>query len=140
MNLLESTWKDVETYLEKKKSIIIPLASIEQHGLALPLGTDYYIIEKIASEVGKRSSTLVLPCIIPGLSLIPHMAFSGTVSLKPETLQKVIEDIITSLCQHGFRHFLLMNGNRLNDNSITSAIQNLCYSFKGIRINSRSWW
>ncbi|HPZ07604.1 MAG TPA: creatininase family protein [Candidatus Eremiobacteraeota bacterium] len=140
MELLEMTWQEIEKYLESRKSIIIPLGSIEQHGLALPLGTDTYIAEKIALEVGKRTFTIVLPCIRPGLSLVPHMAFSGTVSLRPETIQKVIEDTVKSLYLHRFRQFLIINAHGLNDAGIISAFQNLCYDLEGIRYYSAAWW
>jgi len=140
MQLIEMTWQEVENYLFSRKAIIIPLGSIEQHGLALPLGTDAYIAERIAKEVGKKTFTIVTPCIRPGLSLLPHMAFSGTISLRPETLQKVIEDTVKSLHKHGFRQFLIINAHGLNEMSINSAFQNLCYDLKGIRFISLSWW
>jgi len=43
MQLIEMTWQEVENYLFSRKAIIIPLGSIEQHGPALPLGTQMLI-------------------------------------------------------------------------------------------------
>ena len=139
MELMEMTWQEVEKYLSSRKAIIIPIGSVEQHGQSLPIGTDSYIAEKIASEVGKNTFTIVSPCIRPALSLIPHMAFPGTISLRPETVQKVIEDTITSLYKHGFRQFLIINCHGVND-TITSAFQNICYDLEDIRYHARGWW
>ena len=140
MQLMEMTWQEVEHYLSSRKAIILPFGSIEQHGPSLPLGTDSYIAEKIAKEVGKKTFTIVTPCIRPGLSLLPHMAFPGTISLRPETVQKVTEDIINSLYRHGFRQFLIINSHGLNEMSIHSAFQNLCYDLEDLRFTVKGWW
>lgn len=134
------TWEEVERYLIDKKSIIIPLGSIEQHSLALPLGTDTFIARSLAKEVGDRTSTLVMPVLSPGLSLVPHMAFPGTVSLRPYTFQKVIEEVISSLYQHGFRQMLLINAHGLNMSSIMGALQELTFALGDLRVIARSWW
>ena len=140
MDLIEMTWQEVENYLKSRKAVIIPLGSIEQHSLSLPLGTDTYIAEKIAYEVGKKTFTIVTPSIRPGLSLVPHMAFCGTISLRPETLQKVIEDIVNSLYKHSFRQFLIINAHGLNEPCINNAFQNLSYDLEDIRFISKGWW
>jgi len=140
LELLEMTWQEVDKYLESRKAIIIPVGSIEQHSLALPLGTDSYIAEKIALEVGNRTFTIVVPCIKFGISMVPHMAFTGTVAVRPETLQKLIEDTVRSLYLHGFRQFLMVNGHSLNEAGIICAFQNLCFELPGVSYYSVTWW
>lgn len=140
MKLAELTYKDVEEYLKTNKTIIIPLGSVEQHGPSMPLGTDSIIAESLAIELGKVSKRLVGPVLSPGISLIPHMEFKGTVSLMPSTFTEVIKDTISSLYKHGFRNFLLVNAHGGNDGAIKNAIIELCYKLNDIKINTENWW
>jgi creatinine amidohydrolase len=39
-----------------------------------------------------------------------HMSFPGTISLRPETYDALLWDIVTSLKSHGLTHFLFVNG------------------------------
>lgn len=140
MRLAEQTYKEIEDYLKKKKTIIIPLGSIEQHSVSMPLGTDSIIAESMAVELGKINSLLVGPLLSPGISLVPHMEFKGTVSLMPYTFTQVISDTIKSLYKHGFRNFILVNGHGGNDGAIKNAIAELCYSLNDLKIKSENWW
>jgi creatinine amidohydrolase len=139
MKLIEQTYKDVENYLKRNKTIIIPLGSVEQHSSSIPLGTDGIIAESIAIELGEISNRIVGPLLSPGVSLM-HMDYKGTVSLMPNTFTNVINETITSLYEHGFRNFLLINGHGGNDGAIKNAIAESCYKLKDIKIKTENWW
>lgn len=109
--LQENKWKDVEKYLESKKTIIIPFGSVEQHAHHLPLGTDAYLSQLIAEDVAKKSNVLVAPPIWTGWAP-HHMAYKGTITLRPETLTQIVEDTCNSLIYHGFEKLILVNGHR----------------------------
>ncbi len=110
--LYELKWTDIETYLKKDDRIIIPVGSIEQHGPWLPLGTDSLIAISLADDAAKETGVLVSPPIWYGWSS-HHMAFPGTVNIRPEVLINYLFDIIESLTIHGFKKFVLINGHRL---------------------------
>lgn len=109
MKLSLMTWREVETYLESSRAVLIPIGSTEQHGPNGILGTDFVNAEEIAFRVGERLSMVVAPTISVGMAL-HHMAFAGSMSLRPETLMAVLRDYVWSLYQHGFRQFLFVNG------------------------------
>lgn len=109
MQLSLMTWQDVERYLERSRDVLIPIGSTEQHGPNGILGTDYVNARELASRAGERCSLVVTPTISVGMAL-HHMAFPGTISLRPETLMAVLRDYVWSLYQHGFRRFLFVNG------------------------------
>ena len=48
MYLSHMNYREVEAYLEKSDTIIIPVGSLENHGLHMPLGTDTIIPDEIA--------------------------------------------------------------------------------------------
>ena len=105
------TWPDVEKYLQQDDRAIITIGAVEQHGPHLAMGTDSITAEAVAFDAAKESGVLVYPPIWYGWSEI-HMDFEGTISLRAKTMQLVIEDLIKSLSRHGFKRFIVLNGNR----------------------------
>lgn len=140
MLLVEQTWPDVAAYLEKSRTVVIPLGSVEQHGHALPLGTDAYIAEAMAREVGRRAGRLVAPTLAPGMSLNVHPEFPGTLSCMPDTFTAVIRDCVASLHRHGFRAFLLVNGHGGNEGCIQNAMAESAYRLPGMKYAWANWW
>jgi len=90
------TWEEVKDRLEKVDVAIIPIASTEQHGPALPLGTDTYVAIGLAEDVARKAGAVITPPIWYGDSS-HHMAFPGTITLRPETMIELIKDVCTSL-------------------------------------------
>jgi creatinine amidohydrolase len=114
------TWKEVEDYLENSLGIIIPIGSTEQHGPMGLIGTDCICPSVIAERVGKEVGILVGPTISLGMAQ-HHLAFPGTISLRPTTLIGVLHDYVTSLSRNGFRRFYFLNGHGGNINTVQAA-------------------
>lgn len=66
MELEKKKHPEIKAYLERKKSIIVPFGSMEQHGPHLPTGTDTFVAAHLAREAGKRTGTVVAP-VMPGI-------------------------------------------------------------------------
>ncbi len=111
--LQNCTWQESEKRRkEVNNSILIPIGSIEQHGYHLPLGTDSYAAESIAEEVAKKEDIMIAPLLYYGWSP-HHMVLPGTVTIRPEILFELLYDIISSLQEHGYDKFILLNGHRI---------------------------
>ncbi|WP_088240790.1 creatininase family protein [Calothrix rhizosoleniae] len=115
-----STWQEVEAYLQRSQGIIIPIGSTEQHGPTGLIGTDAICAEAIAHQVGKETKAMVAPTINVGMAL-HHMAFPGTISLRPITMIQVVRDYITSLTKAGFTNFYFINGHGGNIATLKAA-------------------
>ena len=102
------TWPEVQDLLTRTDMVIIPVASLEQHGYQLPIGTDYLNGVERAKLVAQRTDVLVAPILLAGQSPY-HMDFPGTITLSAETIQQVYFEAAQSLIRHGFRRFLLLN-------------------------------
>ncbi|MGB9722585.1 MAG: creatininase family protein [Chloroflexia bacterium] len=139
MVLAEMTWKEVADYLERDDRIIVPVGSTEQHGPRAVIGTDHLVPAGIAREAGRRSGVLVAPTLPYGMSL-HHMAFPGTISLRPSTLLQVTFDLLASLARHGFRRILLLNGHGGNTPVLTAGIAEANDVHSELRIKVVSWW
>ncbi len=124
MLLQNSTWPEVESYLERSRGIIVPIGSTEQHGPNGMIGTDAICPEVVAHEVGKRDNVLIAPTISIGMAQ-HHLAFPGSISLRPSTLMALISDVVESLVRHGFDHIYFLNGHGGNIATITASFSEI---------------
>lgn len=124
MRLQLQTWCEVEKYLEQCTGILVPIGSTEQHGPNGLIGTDALTAEKVAQTIGEEQGVLVAPTINVGMAQ-HHMAFTGSMTLRPSTLIAVIQDVIASLVRHGFTHVMFVNGHGGNVNPLESAFSEI---------------
>jgi creatinine amidohydrolase/Fe(II)-dependent formamide hydrolase-like protein len=119
------TWPEAEEYLEKVDVAILPVGAIEQHGPHLPLDTDSFDAQYLATQVAAACSEprpLVLPLIPYGVSY-HHAGFKGTVSIHNDTLSKLVYEIGMSLSQNGIKKIVIINGHGGNSPSLNFAAQ-----------------
>jgi len=129
-NLADLTAVDVAEYISVKDIILIPLASHEQHGPHLPLGTDVITALAISQRVCELIAVLHTPPVWTGYS--PQHMFNpgegrGTVTLRSSTLQNLLHDICRSLIHHGFNRLFLVNGHSSNEKVIDPVLRKLRY-------------
>jgi creatinine amidohydrolase len=110
--LHELKWHEVSEYLSRKDLILFPVGSIEQHGQHLPLITDSAWAVDVAEAVAAQEEVLIAPPLYFGWSP-HHLAYPGSITLKPETFIQVILDVCNSLIYHGFKKILILNGHRV---------------------------
>src|SRR4026208_1520604 len=81
-----------ETINEKTVAILV-FGACENHGDHLPFGSDFIVPMDLAKRISKRiGNAIVFPALPYGVSL-HHAEFKMTMSLQPDTLVKVIEDL-----------------------------------------------
>jgi len=112
IHLEQLSWKDVETYLDSDNRIVLPVGSTEQHGVFAPLGTDTYVAKAIAEDAANQAGVLVTPPLWFGWSP-HHLVKPGTISIRAEVLIDFLCDAISSLVEHGFSNFVVVNGHRI---------------------------
>lgn len=98
--------------------VILPIASIEQHGPHLPVMTDTRLGLEVAHRAARKAyatrPVVVTPAVWSGLSE-HHMPFGGTLILSHDTFRRVLRDLIVSLTRHGFRDVLIANSHGGNE-------------------------
>ena len=141
MEFSELTRQQIENEKNKGSCIIIPFGALEQHGNHLPVGTDYFIVNKICLECSKRSgnkSFLVLPPVSIGFSP-HHMLNQGTITLRIKTIENLFKDIVKSISKHGFTRIVIVNGHGGNS-SIMKSLVNDFVANHNIGITAIDYW
>jgi creatinine amidohydrolase/Fe(II)-dependent formamide hydrolase-like protein len=148
MQLHLSSWPEIDKYLETSKAILIPIGSTEQHGPNGLLGTDALCPEIIARRAGDESGILIGPTFNVGQAQ-HHMAFSGTITLRPSTMIAAMMDWTQSLRRHGFERLYWFNGHGGNINTINAAFSEIYHGITfgepgsnrpPLRQMLRNWW
>jgi len=140
-----STWVEIEAYLQRSKTVVIPIGSNEQHGPTGLLGTDWLCPEIIAHEAQKDGDLLVAPTFNIGMAQ-HHLGFPGTIALRPSTFMAAIGDWCKSLAAAGFEKLYFLNGHGGNVATIEAAFSELYAeaSYAGVKrgfaCKLKNWW
>jgi creatinine amidohydrolase len=131
----EMTWPEIKEAVESGfTTAVFAVGSTEQHGPHLPTMTDARIGDALAEGFARKlGHALQARTIDVGLSE-HHLAFAGTISLKPETLSLVLRDYMDSLARHGFRRIVILPSHGGNFATVRRAIEEARKSHPGIDI------
>lgn len=128
------TSPEVDALLAKTDMVIIPIASLEQHGGHLPIGTDFINGVERCKLIAQERDILVAPILMVGQSPY-HMGFAGTVTLKAETIIQVHLEAVESLIHHGFRRFIIMNAHGGNRAISTLIVDQINQTTAGVAVS-----
>lgn len=144
-----STWCDVEAYLQRSRSILLPIGSMEQHGPTGLIGTDAICPQVIAEAAGAdHPDILVGPTFNVGCAQ-HHLGFPGSMTLRPSTMIAAIADWCASLRRHGFERIYWINGHGGNVATIAAAFAEVYAqrsldgansSIPSLTLRQRNWW
>ncbi len=111
---------EAEARLKATRLAVLAPGSVEQHGPHLPLGTDAFAADALAEAVARRLSAVLVPMPLVGVSPY-HLSWAGSLSLQPQTLIAVIEDICECLARHGVDRILFVNWHEGNTPTLRLA-------------------
>lgn len=123
----EMTWPEASRRLKQIDVALLPVGSIEQHGPHLPLDTDAFDAQYLASAVAERCRSpkpIVLPLIPYGVSY-HHDDFSGTISIGNETLAQMVYEIGLCAARNGLTKLVIINGHGGNAPALNFAAQQI---------------
>jgi creatinine amidohydrolase len=123
-------WKELTAEELRAKAaanaiVVLPVASMEQHGPHLPVGVDTILCEgvcKLGAEIAARDvSVVVAPTLWCGMAE-HHMAFGGTFTFDIPTYRAVLLSILKSIDRHGFERVFIINGHGGNIAALNSFL------------------
>ena len=119
----ELTNDELERFLQKNQTVIIPIGAVEQHGPHSALLTDVVIPTEIARRVAPRLGALVAPPINYALSY-PHSGFRGVAQIRIPTFMALVEDLCATFAEMGMKRIVFLNGHYDNTYAIAYACAN----------------
>jgi creatinine amidohydrolase len=137
MRLGEMNWMEIDNYLKKDNRLLIVLGATEQHGF-LCTSTDVKIPLAIADAASQQSGVLVAPPMNFGCSSY-FVDYPGTISIRVDTLIKVVDDMIRSLHHQGFKRIVILNGHGGNT-PVKVSLGELMNEVKDLKIAWYEWW
>ena len=147
--LEEMTWMDVRDALKAgKTTIIVPTGGMEPNGPWLALGKHNYILrvncDAIARKLGNALCAPIIP-LVPEGGIDPksgHMATVGTISLREETFQAMLTDVVHSLKMHGFENIVLIGDSGGNTKGMQAVADKWNAEWKGapLVIHAREYY
>lgn len=137
----EVTMSEFERSLKKTRTLIIPFGTVEAHGTHLPLNTDTLIIREVVRKASERVNAYMAPPIQYGVCTSTSL-HPGTIGITPETLRRLVTDIVSDAFKKGLRNFVLISGHggSLHVSAIKEAAESLVSGngLKGIKIAALS--
>ena len=136
--LEEMTWMDVRDAMKAgKTTIVVSTGGIEPNGPWLALGKHNYVLkancDAIARRLGNALCGPIIP-LVPEGSIDPkgsHMLTAGTISLREETFQAMLTDVVHSLKMHGFQNIILIGDSGGNQAGMKAVAEKLNAGWSG---------
>lgn len=121
----ELSAEDLNSRAAKDAIVVLPVASMEQHGPHLPVGVDTILCEEVckaAAEIAARNTPVVVaPTLWCGMAE-HHMNFGGTFTFDIPTYRAVLISFLKSIERAGFRRAAIVNGHGGNMSALNAFL------------------
>ncbi len=109
------SWSEIDSAAQAGKLVLLPVATIEDHGPHLPVDTDVVIVSAICRRTAELipKDVVLMPTVKFGYSP-HHIDFPGALTIRWNTFLEYLLDILRSLIHHGFNRILMVNGHGSN--------------------------
>jgi len=124
----ELTAEDLRAKAAANAIVVLPVASMEQHGPHLPVGVDTFLCEAVCrggAEIAVADTPVVVaPTLWCGMAE-HHMSFGGTFTFDIPTYMAVLRAFLTSIKRHGFTRVFIVNGHGGNIAALNAFLPDL---------------
>ena len=129
----ELTAPELVELARRDATVLLPVASMEQHGPHLAVGVDTILCERVcrlaAGHVAPDMPVVVAPTLWCGMAE-HHMAFGGTFTFDIPTYRAVLLCFLRSIARHGFRRVFIVNGHGGNIAPLAALLPELAIETK----------
>jgi creatinine amidohydrolase len=134
------TAADLQAKAKADAIVVLPVASVEQHGPHLPVGVDAILTEAVcegaAQAIADTTPVVVAPTLWCGMAE-HHMRFGGTFTFDIPTYRAVLLCLLQSIARHGFKRVLIVNGHGGNIGALAAFLPDLvCATSLALRVTT----
>jgi creatinine amidohydrolase len=135
------TWPEINEAARDGKVALLPAATLEDHGLHLPVDTDVVIAEAVCRRAAElaHNDVVLLPCVTFGYSP-HHIDGPGTLTIRWDTFVDYVRQITNSLAYHGFYKILIVNAHGSNRPVLDIAARLTVVQNPDVQCGMLSWW
>ena len=139
--LSEMNAKQLHSSINPDTVALLIFGACENHGDHMPFGSDFIMPYELAKRVASKSKNLLIFPPVPYGVSSHHKDFLMTISLEPETMVKVVYDILESLIANKISRILIINGHDGNIAPIELASRSAKEKNPAVVISClESWW
>jgi creatinine amidohydrolase len=145
LRLEQMTSPEVRAEIDAGTPIVLPVGAVEQHGPHLPLGTDAFIPQYIATQTAARRRLIVAPPMFYGAYSRPRSGggrhFPGSVGLPGRVLEQVVRFVVEDFLRQGFRRVAILNGHFENAWTLLEAAEQASEAYhETSKVLLVNWW
>lgn len=139
--LADLTWTEVRDALARDARLLLPVATLEQHGPHLPLGTGALITGRLVHDVSEETGVLRAPLIPYGINVPSPEPRAGSASLRRKTLLRAVNELLAAWEDGGVRHFVVVTAQRYEPHvdallmAITSEARTTVVDLRAIEVH-----
>ena len=127
----ELTWMEVRDFLKAgKTTAIISAGSTEQNGPYVPTGKHILVLRATSEAIARKLGNALVAPMIPfepgGFSQSP-----GTIQVRQETFEALVEDEANSLKTNGFKHIILIGDSGGDQRGLENSAKKLTAAWAG---------
>ncbi len=143
----ELTAAELRELAKRDAIVILPVASMEQHGPHLPVGVDTILCEsvcKLAAEalqaeaLQNEMAVVVAPTLWCGMAE-HHMAYGGTFTFDLPTYRAVLMAFLKSIARHDFKRVFIVNGHGGNISALAAFLPDFAVE-TGLKVRATTYY
>lgn len=127
------TISDIENYLLKNQSLILPLGGLEPLGSTGVIGISGVCSDSLAVELAAKCGSLVAP-MLPYASSPLFKAFPGCVAMGSSGFETILSSICNSFMYQGFKKILLLQSSLMPDDSVAAVLKRISCNGGEVRL------
>ena len=136
----DMTWPEVRDAAAEGRIVIIPCATIEQHGYHLPVDMDNRGCFHVCAEAARRRPDILLNTPLLPYGFNEHnMEFPGTVNIRYDIFIEYLFDVAQSYTRMGFRRIMIVNGHGSNQMLCNLAARRVVNETPAIAMSLPYW-
>ena len=125
-------------------TVVVPVASTEQHGPHLPIITDSLMAETVAlraAELASASADVLVASLLPFGCSHHHLAVGGALTVTQRTYIAFLVDLAESLARMGCRRLVFLNGHGGNEDPLRVVANELVFERRlSMAVVAASYW